>query len=164
MILLISFSCKAQQTLLPTVSHVDLNRYLGCWYEIAKLPNSFEKGLDCITATYSLNNNGTIKVVNRGRKVNQKTKWSQVKGKAWIPNNAFPGQLKVQFFWPFAGNYYILALDENYQYALIGDPSRNYLWILSKSKILDKEICAQLLVKAKELGFAVDKVEFVHQE
>lgn len=148
---------------LPVVSKVDINRYAGKWFEVAKLPNRFEKGLKCMTATYTLKANGKIEVVNGGRKIatNEAT---SIKGVAWIPNKAVTGKLKVRFFWPFSGKYWILALDEQYQWALVGDDSRKYLWILSRTPELDKSIVDKLLKQAADQGFDTSKVEFTQQD
>jgi len=149
---------------LPTVASVDLNKYAGTWYEIAKFPNSFEKGLKCITATYSLRPDGKIGVENKGHKESDPGKIKVSNGKAWIPDPAYPARLKVQFFWPFAGNYYIIELDANYQYALVGDPSRNYLWILCRTKQMDTSIYERLTSKAKLLGFDISRIRMTPQD
>lgn len=156
-------SCKPTQNL-PTVNTVDIERYAGRWYEIARLPNSFEKGLQCVTATYTLKNNGKIGVLNQGYSIEDAGIVSTAKGTAWVPNTDFPGRLRVSFFWPFAGNYYIISLDEEYNYALVGDPSRKYLWILARSKILDDTIYSKLLDIAKINGFDIDNLIKVNQE
>ncbi len=105
---------------------VDIEKYTGQWYEIARLPNSFERGLKCTTATYTLKKNGKIKVLNKGYSIEETGKVSTAKGSAWIPDPDYPGRLKVSFFWPFAGNYYIISLDEKYENVLVKfkiDPS-----------------------------------------
>ena len=161
--LLTFISCQPAKEL-PTVAPVDLNKYAGTWFEIAKLPNKFEKGLECITATYTLKENGKVEVLNAGHLVEKDNKLRTIKGTAWVPDAQFPGRLKVRFFWPFSGNYYIIALDENYTYALVGDPSRKYLWVLSKNKNLATDIYTQLLDKAKANGFDTDQVVMVKQD
>lgn len=88
----------------------------------------------------------------------------QIKGSAWVPNAKYPGRLKVRFFWPFTGNYYIIALDENYSYALVGDPSRKYLWVLSKRKYLDGTVYSELLEFAKMNGFSTNDVIKINQD
>ena len=148
---------------LPTVEEVDLNRYAGLWYEIARLPNSFEKGLECVTASYTLNPNGKVEVLNKGFSA-KKGAFKSSKGKAWVPDDNFPGRLKVSFFWPFAGNYYIISLDKDYAYALVGDPSRKYLWVLSRTKKLDELIYSELLEKARTNGFDVDKMLLIKHD
>ncbi|MFC2087698.1 lipocalin family protein [Bacteroidota bacterium] len=155
-------SCKHSEYL-PTVKKVNLEKYADTWYEIARLPNRFEKGLVCVTAKYTLKENGKIDVLNKGHLVENREKIKEAKGVAWVPDPNYPGRLKVRFFWPFAGNYYIISLDENYTWALIGDPSRKYLWILSKNKVLDDKIFNQLVVKAKDQGFDIKKLIKIEQ-
>jgi apolipoprotein D and lipocalin family protein len=139
---------------------VDIEKYAGQWYEIARLPNSFEKGLQCVTATYTLKKNDKIEVLNQGYSIENTEKLSR----AWMPNTDYPGRLRVSFFWPFASNYYIISLDEDYNYALVGDPSRKYLWVLARSKILDDTIYSKLLDIAKINGFDIDNLIKVNQE
>jgi len=143
------------QTKPSVVKSVDLNRYAGTWYEIARLPNSFEKGLKCITATYTLRDDGKITVLNRGHKISNPSRVSSAKAVAWIPDKSSPAKLKVQFFWPFSGDYWIIDLDSDYRYALVGDPSFKYLWILSREKKMDEATFNKLLEKAVENGFDV---------
>ena len=156
-------SCKSTADL-TTVEKVDLNKYAGTWYEIARLPNSFERNMKCVTATYSLKESGKISVKNRGYLPDPKGKWKTAKGKAWIPDKEFPGRLKVTFFWPFAGNYYILVLDENYQYALVGDPSREYLWVLAREQSLDSSVYSTLMDHAGQKGFDTQKMLLVEHD
>lgn len=155
------FSCKTTQDL-STAEHVDVSKYAGQWYEIARLPNSFEKGLECVTATYTQKSNGKIEVLNKGYS-SKKGSYKTANGTAWIPDSNFPGRLKVTFFWPFSGNYYILALDENYQYALVGDPSRKYLWVLARTKTLDEAIYTSLMNHADKNGFDTSQVIKIDQ-
>lgn len=157
------FSCKTPQDL-PTVKEVNLQKYVGTWHEIARLPNRFEKGLTCITATYTLKENGEIEVLNQGYLLENVSEKSQAKGKAWVPNANYPGRLKVQFFWPFAGDYYIISLDKDYQYVLVGSPNRKFLWVLSKNKQLDEVIYQKLLTIAKEQGFDISTMIKVNQD
>ena len=158
-------SCSSPMKKLVTVTEVDLNRYSGKWYEIARLPNSFEKGLVCCMAEYSIRPDGKIKVVNSGRKEDNPSKASDITGKAWVPDLNFPGRLKVQFFWPFRADYYIFHLDqENYQYALVGTPSRKYLWILARKPILDDQLYDQLVNVAKENDFDTGSLLKVRQD
>jgi apolipoprotein D and lipocalin family protein len=158
-------SCSSQMKPLETVPNVDLERYTGKWFEIARLPNSFEKGLICVTAEYSLRENGKINVLNAGRKESDPSKEKTAKGRAKVPDAKEPGRLKVTFFWPFYGDYYIFHLDEeNYQYALVGDPSRKYMWVLSRSPFMDDELYAKLLDIAREKDFAVEELLKVSQE
>jgi lipocalin len=150
---------------LKTVPSVDLNRYTGKWYEIARLPNSFEKGLVCCTAEYSLRPDGKISVTNTGVKENKPGKISSVMGKAWVPDPNEPGRLKVRFFWPFSGDYYIFHLDqENYRYVLVGSPSRKYLWILARQPEIDDSLYGELVKIAGNNDFAVEKLLKIRQD
>ncbi len=152
-------SCSGKQELV-TVSNVDLNQYMGKWYEIARLPNSFEKNLTCISAEYSLMENGRIKVDNQGRLLKNTNEIKQSVGEAKLPDTNYPGRLKVSFFKPFWGPYYIFELDEAYTYSLVGTPSRKYFWILSRTTSLDQETMEYLLKRAKEEGFDVDNLVY----
>jgi lipocalin len=147
-------ACKSYRDL-PTVKEVDLVRYSGRWYEIARLPNRFEKDLVCVSATYRLKSNGKIEVINQG--VTPEGEVKRSKGTAWRSDEQYPGRLKVSFFWPFAGNYYIIDLGkgESYDYALVGSPSRKYLWILARTKSIEEKLYHQLLAKAQNLGFDI---------
>lgn len=113
---------------MQTVPVLDLQRYAGSWYEIARLPHSVEKNLDCITATYTIRTDGRVTVENRGVKADGSV--SRVRGVAWVPNNEELAKLKVRFFWPFAGKYWVIYLDQDYRYDLVGEPKRKYSWIL----------------------------------
>ena len=148
-------SCTSKKEL-PTVANVDIDKYLGKWYEIARKPAYFEKDLDCVTTNYSLKKNGEIEVFNRGVKIKSDEKVKTAKGTAWVPNKLKTGELKVSFFWPFTGDYFIVALDKTYQYSLVGDQSRKYLWILSRTKTLEETIYSSLLQIAKNNGFNID--------
>jgi apolipoprotein D and lipocalin family protein len=164
-LLLLATACSSQMKTLKTVPDVDLQKYSGKWYEIARLPNSFEKGLTCVTAEYTIRDDGKVTVLNSGRKESDLSKISTAKGKAWVPDPNEPGRLKVSFFWPFAGGYYIFHLDsENYQYALVGDPSRKYFWILARSPFMADELYAELMDIARQNGFAVEQVLKVKQD
>lgn len=157
------FSCKSGKEL-STVSRVDLEKYSGKWYEIARLPNSFEKGLKCVTAEYSLMENSKVKVVNSGHEIGNPQNKQTAEGKAKVPNADYPGRLKVTFFWPFYGDYYIIHLDDNYQYALVGSPSRKYLWILARKKTISEDVKQKLLKIADEQGFKTDDLIWVKQD
>jgi len=158
-------SCSSNMKKLTTVPEVDLTRYAGKWYEIARLPNSFEKGLVCCTAEYGLRPDGKISVTNRGVRDDGSGKVSSITGKAWVPDPAEPGRLKVQFFWPFAAGYYIFHLDqENYQYALVGNPSRKYLWILARTPEIDEMLYLELVEVAAKYDFNTGILVKVRQD
>jgi len=152
------WGCASSKADLPVVKTVDINKYLGAWYELARLPNSFESGLTCVMADYSLKPNGDIKVLNSGHKIKDTTEISTATGTAWVPDKNEPAKLKVRFFWPFTGDYWIIALDLNYAYSMVGDPSREYLWILSRTKTLPQSTIDALLTQARSLGFDTAKV------
>lgn len=157
-------SCMAHHEPLEVVADVSLERYAGTWYEIARFPHFFEKDLDCVTATYILRADGRIDVLNQGRKISSPTEMKSAKGVAWIPDPSQPAKLHVRFFWPFYGKYWILQLDPDYRYALVGHPSRKYLWILAREKKLDDSVFNALTEKAQQLGFDTGKLERVNQE
>jgi len=163
LIMLSITTCKSEQKDLPTVKELDLTKYAGTWYEIARLPNSFEKDLECVTATYTVLPNGKVEVLNKGYTNADTSKLKSIKGVAWVPDNNYPARLKVRFFWPFSGKYWVIALDKDYNYALVGDPSRKYLWILSKSSTLDDSVYSTLVNIAKENGFDAEKLMMVNQ-
>jgi lipocalin len=147
-----------------TVNSLDLNRYLGTWYEIARFPHSFEKNLVGVTATYSLRDDGKIKVVNRGYKNTLDGEPSEAVGKAKIPDSSKPANLKVSFFWIFYGEYNVLELDENYQYAMIGSSTDKYFWILCRTPQMDGALFDMLLEKARKRGYNLAKLEKVPQK
>jgi apolipoprotein D and lipocalin family protein len=151
-------NAKTQSNTMKTVDKVDLNRYMGTWYEIARFPHSFEKGLVGVTATYNLKKNGKVEVINQGYKDSLSGKLKRAKGFAKIPDPNVPGRLMVYFFWPFGGEYLILELDENYQYVLIGSSSKNYLWILSRTPKMDDQTYDSLVKKAESLGFDTSRL------
>ena len=147
--------------IMEPVAHFNLNKYLGKWYEIARLPAWFEKNLINVTAEYSIKENGRIKVENSGiDSTTMKMKTSV--GKAKVAKTANLGYLKVSFFGPFYGDYMVLDLDNDYQYAMVAS-SKKYLWILSRTPQLSKETLDRLLEKAKNLGFETDKLFFTPQ-
>lgn len=160
---MIFLSAKSQDK--PSVvSKVDLNRYKGTWYEIARLPNFFEKKLKCTSATYTLREDGRITVLNSGHYISDPQKKSSSEGVAWIPDKNFPAKLKVRFFWPFSGDYWIMELDKDYRYVLVGDPSLKYLWILAREKTMDDSTYKMLLRKAIDNGYNVDPIIKVEQD
>ncbi|MGE5425413.1 MAG: lipocalin family protein [Syntrophothermus sp.] len=143
---------------LKPVDSVDLTRYTGTWYEILRLPNRFEKGLTCITATYTLREDGKIDVLNKGHVIGKHGNIDQAHGKAWMPDPKITSKLKVSFFWPFSGNYWILYIDNDYKYVLVGEPKLKYLWILSRTPQLDEAIVQDLLARAQQMGYKTDGI------
>jgi apolipoprotein D and lipocalin family protein len=138
---------------LKTVQNVDLQKYLGTWYEIATIPAWFEKDLVAITANYSMRPDGKIKVLNQGRKKTLDGPVDKIEGRAWIADGRDASKLKVSFFLWFAGNYWIIELDPEYQYAVVGDPSRQYLWILARSPQMDEALYQDLLGRIRGHGY-----------
>jgi apolipoprotein D and lipocalin family protein len=146
------------------VSNFKTEKYLGKWYEIARLDNSFERGLTRISAEYSLNDDGGLKVVNRGFSP-EENKWQEAVGKAYFVGEPTQGYLKVSFFGPFYGSYIVFELDHvNYQYALIAGPDKSYFWLLAREPKIKDELKKVLIAKAASLGFDTDKLIFVNQD
>jgi apolipoprotein D and lipocalin family protein len=132
---------------------VDLNQYVGRWYEQFRYEASFEKGMDNVTATYSLNDDGTVKVVNRGLKPGGSGEYSESVGKARIADTETNAKLKVSFFGPFYGNYWVLDHGDDYAWAIIGEPSGRYLWVLTRAPQPAPDVLASLEARVKELGY-----------
>lgn len=157
-------SCQANGRIdinTSTVKQLDISRFMGKWYEIARYDHTFEKGMTYVTAEYSLESDGKIRVINRGIK-NGKPK--EIVGKAKQPDPMeYPGRLKVSFFLWFYSDYYILELDKDYQYALIGSSSDKYLWILSRTPELPKDILDKLLANIKQRGYDLSRLVYVEQ-
>jgi apolipoprotein D and lipocalin family protein len=144
------------------VDNFQLERYLGKWYEIARLDHSFERGLSRVTADYSLGDDGGVTVINRGYS-EKENKWKEVEGKAYFVAGSDQGYLKVSFFGPFYGSYIIFELDhENYQYSLVCGPDKTYFWLLARSPEIEKELKDILISKAAVLGFDMDKLIVVN--
>ena len=146
------------------VDHFNADKYLGKWYEVARLDHSFERGLSNVSASYSLRDGGGIRVINRGYDA-QKQQWKEAEGKAYFVNGADQGYLKVSFLGPFYGAYIVVELDhENYQYSLISGPDKSYLWILSRTPRMNQETQKRLVDKAAALGFDTGKLIFVEHD
>ena len=142
---------------LATVPSVDLKRYVGSWYEIARYPNRFQK--DCAsdtTAVYTLRPDGTIQVVNSCRRADGST--NTARGKAKIVDRRSNARLKVTFFWPFYGNYWIIGLAQDYRYAIVGEPERKYLWILSRTPKLSDQDYAEALERIRSAGYDTNRL------
>jgi len=146
------------------VQGFDVQRYLGTWYEIARLDHVFERGLINVTAIYTLNEDGSLRVVNRGFDP-KNNRWKEAEGRARFVSDPDLGRLKVSFFGPFYGGYNILELDrQNYSYALVCGNSRSFLWILARHPELSETVTDSLIQKAKTLGFDTDALIFVQQD
>lgn len=145
------------------VSGFDADRYLGKWYEIARLDHSFERGLSRVTAEYSLRDDGGISVINRGYKAGS-DEWEQAEGKAFFVRSRDEGYLKVSFFGPFYGAYVVFGLDQDdYQYSFVSGPDRSYLWLLARTPTVEKQIMDRFVARAEELGFPTGKLIIVDQ-
>ena len=162
--LTLQVGCTGSPDGVTVVTDFEIDRYLGTWYEIARLDHSFERGLSAVTAHYSLRDDGGVRVVNRGYNA-QSGKWDEAIGKAYFVGASDIGQLKVSFFGPFYGGYNIIELDKSgYQYSLVAGPDRQYLWILSRTPHMDPDILQSLVNKANKLGFATDALIFVKHD
>lgn len=145
------------------VSGFQLDRYLGKWYEIARLDHSFERGLEQVTAEYSLRENGSVKVVNRGYNTN-KGEWDEAEGKAVFVGDDNTGYLKVSFFGPFYGSYVVFELDhQGYQYAFISGPDTSYLWLLARAPTVSDDVLDLFRTRAEALGFDLSELVLVNQ-
>lgn len=144
-----------------TTPTLDIQRFMGRWYEIARYEHRFEKGMTHVSATYTLSGNGKIEVLNEGLK---EGKHKQIKGRAKQPNPQDPGKLKVSFFLWFYSDYYVLYINPEYRYLLVGSSSDKYLWIMSREKSLAKETLDQLIDKLRVRGYDTDKLLFVAQD
>lgn len=153
--------CMGMPKNVTPVEDFELDRYLGEWYEIARLDHSFERGLSNISATYSLRDDGGVRVVNRGYSVAKKN-WSTAEGKAYFVHGEKTGHLKVSFFGPFYSSYVIFELDKNeYQYAFISGYKNSYLWLLARTPTVDEKIKSSFVEKARQFGFNPDQLIFV---
>ena len=144
---------RAADKPLETVASVDLDRYLGRWYEIASYPAWFQKNCTGVTADYSLREDGRIKVVNSCRKKTLDGRAKQSTGKAKVVDTATNAKLKVSFFGPFWGDYWIIDLDRDYQWAVVGVPNRKYLWILSRTPQMDEEVYEGIVSRLRDQGY-----------
>mgnify|MGYP002395963983 CR=1 FL=1 len=149
----LTFSCQSKKPL-ETVENVDIDKYMGKWYEIATIPQKFQKGCHCTTAEYNLTKEGFVKVVNSCRKDSVNGPISRIEGKAFKTND--PAKLKVQFFWPFKGKYWIIDLADDYSYAVVGHPNRKYLWILSRKPVMDNDIYNSILESLKKQDYNIN--------
>jgi apolipoprotein D and lipocalin family protein len=155
-------SCTGVPKNVEPVQGFQLEKYLGAWYEIARLDHSFERGLSHVTANYSVNEDGSVKVINKGYS-KAKGEWKSVEGKARLVKTPEVGHLKVSFFGPFYSSYVIFELEKNYQYALVSGKDKNNLWILARQPQISPDLLDQLLKKAQSLGFATEQLILVEQ-
>lgn len=166
---LVSFQLSAMGSNNPqirdpeTVEYVDLNRYMGLWYEVARFDQSFQKGCVGVTAEYRLRDDGKVDVLNSCFQDSLEGERRQAKGRAYVKDKTSQAKLRVSFFWPFYGDYWIFDLGENYEYAVVGSPDRDALWFLSRSPRLDPLIYEKLTQKMKEAGFDMSRLQPTEQ-
>jgi apolipoprotein D and lipocalin family protein len=163
LIILLMTTTVAQSQKLETVPNVDLKKYAGKWYEIASYPQRFQKGCHCTTAEYTLSERGYVIVENRCNKDSVNGRQSYIKGKAFVEKGSGNSKLKVQFFWPFKGKYWIIELANDYSYAVVSHPNRKYLWILSRTPKMNENLYQQILTRLKEKGFDLTKIQTTKQ-
>ena len=161
---LILAACTGKPDGVVAVKGFELDRYLGTWYEIARLDHSFERGLDNITAEYSLRDDGGVKVINSGYS-KEDGEWQQAEGKAYFVHDTDEAHLKVSFFGPFYGSYIVFELDKtNYQYAFVSGPDTSYLWLLARKPEIDNKVKELFLQRARESGFDTSKLIYVEHD
>lgn len=148
---------------LETVKYVDLGQYLGQWYEIARYEAPFQAGCVASKANYSLNTDGTIKVVNECRDKSFEGKLRRAEGKAWVVDEVSHAKLKVQFFWPFKGDYWIIDLGKNYEYAVVSEPKRKFLWVLSRTPKLEETVFEEIKQRLVDMSFDLSLLKLTPQ-
>ena len=164
MLLLVMGGCTGIPENIQPVTDFKLNSYLGQWYEVARLEHSFEKDLTQVTANYSMREDGSVKVINRGY-LPAKQEWKEAEGTAYFMAEPNVGYLKVSFFRPFYGSYVVIALDKkDYQYSLVTSSDKSYLWILARTPHLSSQIQTELVSTAKALGFETEKLIYPVQK
>jgi apolipoprotein D and lipocalin family protein len=161
---ILGFGACAQKSDLKTVPFVDVKKYAGKWYEIASFPQRFQKGCHCTTAEYTLSDEGYLIVENRCNKDSVHGKQSYIKGKAFVVEHTGNAQLKVQFFFPFKGKYWIIDLADDYSYAVVSHPNRQYLWILSRTPHMADTTYNGIITRLKNNGFNLAPLQRTVQE
>jgi len=161
-ILLNLMGCSSPPQGIKPVAPFDANRYLGTWYEIARLDHSFERGMTHVTALYRPNPDGSLEVINRGYLPESKT-WKEAEGHALFTDSSHVGALKVSFFGPFYGGYFVAALDPDYQWSLVVGPNRDYFWILARTPNLSDVLKTEFTSQAQSLGIDVSRLIWVDQ-
>ncbi len=137
--------------------------YLGTWHEIARLDHSFERGLQGVTANYSLRDDGGVRVINRGYSVKSSV-WEEAEGRAYFVEGEDQGYLKVSFFGPFYGSYVVFELDADYRYAFVSGPNTSYLWLLAREPAVDEAVLARFRDRAQALGFDLSELILVEHD
>ena len=148
--------CTGLPESVQPVRPFDAQRYLGTWYEIARLDHSFEHGLEQVSATYSLRDDGGVKVLNRGKQSDGS--WREAEGKAYFVGKPDEARLKVSFFGPFYGGYHVVELDPDYRWAIVAGPSRDYLWLLTRTQHAPTELVDRMIESAARLGFPTERL------
>lgn len=144
---------------LPVVNSVDLSRYVGTWYEIASFPQSFQEGCSATTATYSLRSDGQIDVLNQCRKGGLNGELDSAKGRARVVDTQTNAKLEVSFFRPFWGDYWVIDLADDYSYAVVGHPGRDYLWILSRTPHIESATYDAILKRLVENDYEIERLQ-----
>lgn len=152
------FGCKTMDKSPTAVGKVELDKYAGKWFEIASFPMRFQKGCQCTTAEYTLMPKGHVKVFNKCRKDSTAGKQSSITGKAFVVEGSNNTKLKVRFFWPFKGDYWIVKLDSNYQWAVVSAPKKDYLWILSRTHSMDETLYNRLIKELEAESYDIGKL------
>lgn len=142
-----------------TVAHVDINRYMGLWYEVARFEQSFQKGCVGVTAEYTLRDDGKVNVLNTCYENTLDGEKRDAEGKAYVKDKETNAKLRVSFFWPFYGDYWIFQLGEDYEYAVVGSPDRDSLWFLSRAPHMNEELFDELVVKMAAQGFDLSRLQ-----
>ncbi|MCK6391034.1 MAG: lipocalin family protein [Azonexus sp.] len=158
--LMLSACALTPPTGLRPVTGFDINRYLGSWYEIARLDHSFERDMQAVSATYVAQPNGSVNVINRGYDTRRQG-WKEALGRAWLIGDRGTASLKVSFFGPFYGAYHVIALDPDYRWSLVTGSDRDYLWILAREAHLPDAVRDDLIARAKAMGFATERLIWV---
>jgi apolipoprotein D and lipocalin family protein len=149
---------------LQTVPYVDIEKYAGKWYEIASFPNRFQKDCYCTIAEYTLYSNGNVIVRNRCNKGGVEGKLSSIKGKAFVEKKSGNAKLKVQFFWPLRAKYWIIDLADDYSYAVVSHPGKQYLWILSRTPVMNEGVYQKIITRLIGKGFDITKLKITIQQ
>ena len=160
---ILSTSCLAIHSGIEPINDFKLNKYLGTWYEIARIENSFEEGLTNVTATYSWRKDGKVKVVNKGYDI-EEGEWDEADGYAEFATKPQVAHLEVTFFWPFYADYVVFEIDPDYQYAFVTSDSNEYLWLLAKTPQVSQTVIKRFMQVAREKNFKIDDLVFVPQE
>ena len=161
--LLLFFSCITDKVRIKEGGAIDYKLYQGKWYEIARLPNPFEEGLNCITMTYEVHDEGIMMVTNKGYSKNDPSDAKTLTGKAWIPDGKEPKKIKIQFIWPVTKDYVLIHIDETKGFAMLGSPAKHQLWILSRSPLISEEDLLELIKIAQKNDYKTDTLVRVDQ-